>query len=409
MKTTSQPLTKQRRRGRHGRRFLRVFAVVSILIIALHILLPYILLTYANKKMKNMPDYIGHLDGLQLNIFAGSMTFIGFTLKKKSGEIPVPFMDISKTKVTIDWKALFKRRLVSVVTVDNFAVNFVKGPTKATTQAKLDKSWIDFADKIIPLDINRLKINNGEVHYIDFYSNPKIDLFLDKMFVVGENLSSVKDTSKVLPATAKLTANAHGGTVVVHARIDPLEKIPAFDVNAEIKKLPLTYLNNFFKAYAKMDVQKGTFSVYAEVAAKDGKIRGYAKPFIKDLDVIDDRERKGMPFKDQVIESLVEVVAWVLENKKTGMIATKINLEGTLKNPDISIWGIIGETLINAFIESLIPTIENSININQVGTESDKNFLEKIFDPDKKKKKKDQPKKKKKKKAKSTATLGSVN
>jgi len=389
---------KPKRKGKHGRRFLRVFLVISILIIALHITLPWILLTVANKKMKNMPDYIGHLDGLQMNMFAGSMTFIGFSLQKKGGKIPVPFMDIQKTKVTIDWKALFKGKLVSVVAVDDFVVNFVKGPTKATSQSKLDKSWMDFADKILPLDINRLKLNNGEVHYMDYHSSPKIDLLLNKIFVVGENLSTVRDTSKILPANVKLTANAYGGTLAANLNLAPLEKIPTFDINAELKSLPLTYLNNFLKAYAKIDVQKGWFSVYMEAAAKDGLIKGYAKPFINDLDVINDKERKGMPFKEQVIESLVEVAAWIFKDKKYDRLATNIKFEGSLMKPDISIWGIIGEALINAFVGSLIPSLENSINIEAIGTKNDKNFLEKIFDPDKKKK--DKHKKKKKKTAK---------
>ncbi len=386
-KKSSIPLTKKQKRARRGRRFLRVFITVSVLIIALHIGLPHILLTYANKKMANMPEYIGHTDALRMNLFTGTVTIIGTTLKKRGGEIPVPFIDVKKLKVTIDWKALFKGRVVALITVDDFDVNFVKGPTKATSQSKVDKEWIELFDDFIPIEINRVKVNNGSVHYRDYHSNPKIDIFMDKIYVVGENLSTVKDTSKVLPATVKVTANAYGGTLAVNTKVDPLNTIPTFDVNAELKNLPLTYLNSFLKAYAKMDVQKGTFSVYAEAAAKDGKIKGYAKPFIKDLDVIDDRERKDMPFKDQVIESLVEVVAWIFENKKTDRVATKVELEGSIKNPDISVWGIIGETLVNAFIEALIPTIENSININAIGTEDDKNFLEKIFDKDKKSKK----------------------
>jgi hypothetical protein len=390
-------LTKKEKRRRHGRRFLRVFVVISVLIILIHIFAPMIALHFINKKMANMPEYTGHIDALQINLFTLQATVNGFTLKKKSGEIPVPFVDMSRCWVGLDWKALLHKRIVGKVEVDNFALNFVKGPTKATTQTKIDKSWIDYFDKMMPIDINRMQVNNGEVHYRDFHSYPKIDVFMDNIYVTAENLSTVKDTTKILPASAKVTANLYGGSLEVNAKANVFKKgIPDFDVNAEIKNLPLTYLNNFLKAYAKMDVQKGTFSVYAEAAAKDGKIKGYAKPLIKDLQMINSQERKGMPVKDQIIESLVDVVAWIFKNKKTERLGTKVDLEGSIVHPQISVWGMIGEVLVNAFIEALMPSLENTININSVGTEDDKNFLQKIFEPDKKKNKHKKDKEKQK-------------
>lgn len=375
-------LTKKQKRGRRGRRFLRVFVTISALIILLHIFFPMILLAVVNKEMANMPEYTGHIKSIQLNLFTGKLTIREFTMKKKGGKIPVPFVDVDRFWIGIDMKAIWKKRIVGKVEVDNFQLNFVKGPTKETSQTKVDKAWIDYFDELIPININKLNINDGNIHYRDFHSNPKIDVYMDNFYAVGENLSTVKDTTKVLPASLKVTANAYGGTLAVNSKVNIFQQgIPDFDVNAELKNLSLANLNNLLKAYFKLDVQKGIFNVYIEAACKDGMLKGYAKPLVKDLDVIDDRERKDMSFKDQFIETFVEVIAWIFENKKTKNLGTKIEFEGKINHPYISIWGIIGETIINAFFEALIPTIENSININSVGTEDDKNFLEKIFDP----------------------------
>jgi hypothetical protein len=409
-KDTKPVLTKKQKRARHGRRFLRVFITISALIILLHIFAPMILLAVINKEMANMKEYTGHINALQFNLFTGQVTVKEFTMKKKGGKIPVPFVDVDRLWVGIDMKAVWHKRIVAKIEVDNFQLNFVKGPTKETSQTSVDKSWIDYFDKLIPIDINILKVNDGNIHYRDFHSNPRVDVYLDKFYVVGENLSTVKDTTKALPASLKVTANAYGGSLDVNSKVNIFQQgIPDFDVNAELKNLPLTYINNFLRAYAKLDVQKGTFSVYSEAACKDGLLKGYVKPLVKDLDVIDTRERKGMPLKDQIIESLVEVVAWIFENKKTKNVATKVEFSGRINKPYISIWGIIGETLINAFIEALMPTLENSININTVGTEDDKNFLEKIFDPNGKHKKNKEERKKKrdqKKKERNKATSG---
>lgn len=387
------PPTKKQKRRKRFRRFLIVFGVISVFIIVLHIALPAIIRSYLNKEMKKLPDYEGHIDFLSINMFTASASVKGITLKKKSGEVPVPFIDIEQVRFRIDWPALLKGRLVAFIIADHPVINVVKGPTEATTQMKVDKAWREFADRMIPLDINRLQVNDGEMHYRDYHSYPKVDVFLDEIYVLGENLSTVKDTSGILPATVLVSANAYGGMLGVSVRLDPLDTIPTFDLNAKLMNLPITHLNDLLRAYAKLDVQKGTFSVYTELAARNGRLTGYAKPFIKDLDVIDKKERKHMSQKQQRKESLVEFVAWIFKDKEHDRLATKININGSISRPDISLWGVIGEALINAFMQSLVPTIENTINISTVGKEPKKNFLQRLFEPDK-----DKPKKKKHKK-----------
>src|SRR5688572_12445664 len=277
-KNIKPTLTKKQRRGRRGRRFLRVFITISVLIILLHIFFPMILLAVVNKEMANMPEYTGHIKSIQVNLFTGQLTIKEFTMKKKGGKIPVPFLDIDRLWIGIDMKAVWKKRIVAKMEVDNFQLNFVKGPTKETSQTKIDKTWMDYFDKLIPININRLNINDGNIHYRDFHSNPKIDLYMDDFYAVGENLSTVKDTTKVLPATLKVTANTYGGSLVVNSKVNIFQQgIPDFDVNAELKNLSLPNLNSFLKAYAKLDVQKGIFSVYIEAACKDGMLKGYAK------------------------------------------------------------------------------------------------------------------------------------
>src|SRR5687767_12097777 len=99
-------LTKKQRRARRGRRFLRVFITMSVLIILLHIFFPMILLAVVNKEMANMPEYTGHIKSIQLNLFTGQLTIKEFTMKKKGGKIPVPFVDVDRLWVGVDMKAL---------------------------------------------------------------------------------------------------------------------------------------------------------------------------------------------------------------------------------------------------------------------------------------------------------------
>lgn len=69
-------------------------------------------------------------------------------------------------------------------------------------------------------------------------------------------------------------------------RVDPYAKHPTFETDISLSQLDMRQLNPFLRAYAHLDVERGTFSVDAEFAAKKGKFEGYVKPFMVKLDVL---------------------------------------------------------------------------------------------------------------------------
>ena len=96
------------------------------------------------------------------------------------------------------------------------------------------------------------------------------------------NLRNSYDSVSLLPASLNATADVYEGLLSLNVKLNPLADNPTFDMNAEIKNTNLVKLNEFFQAYAKIDVNKGKFGLFTEVAAKDGKFKGYVKPLIQD-------------------------------------------------------------------------------------------------------------------------------
>jgi hypothetical protein len=171
-------------------------------------------------------------------------------------------------------------------------------------------------------------------------------------------------------------------------------------MNAEIKNTNLVKLNDFFKAYAKIDVNKGRFGLYTEVAAKEGKFAGYVKPLIQDLDVLGKEDRKDNVLR-KIWEGLAGTAGEIFENQGKDQVATKVPFEGNLKNPDTNVWYALSSILQNAFIRAIQPSIDQEINIATVDTQKDekKNLLQKIFGKkDDKDKSKEEEKEKDKKK-----------
>ncbi|MBK8702147.1 MAG: DUF748 domain-containing protein [Saprospiraceae bacterium] len=390
MNSKNKPMetTASKSKGRKRLRIKKILLGLLVVLIVIRILLPYIVLKVVNNKLAELDGYTGHVRDIDLALIVGSYKIKDIKLEKTGGKIPVPFFAAEVIDLSVEWKALFKGGLVGEIEVRRPILNFVKGPTEETSQTKIDKEWQDIVNELMPLKLNRFEIVEGEIHYLDYYSSPKVDVFTSNIYILAENLSNVTDSTNLLPSTVTGSAEIYGGKAKLNMKLDALNKTPTFDMNAEMIGLNLVEVNDFLKAYGKFDVQKGTFGVYTEAAAKEGKIIGYTKPIITDLDVIEWKEEKNDPLGQKLLESVVGLGGWIFKNRSEDQVATEIEFEGELKDPAINVWNIIGETLRNAFIEALYPSLEHTININTVkeAEVEKKGFIEKIFDRKDKKK-----------------------
>ena len=84
------------------------------------------------------------------------------------------------------------------------------------------------------------------------------------------------------------------------------------------------------------------FELYTELAAADGKFKGYAKPIMRDVQIYSSEEPEKNPLK-RLWEGIVEFATEVLENDKTGQVAARIPFSGTIKDPHAGILQTIVE------------------------------------------------------------------
>jgi hypothetical protein len=147
--------------------------------------------------------------------------------------------------------------------------------------------------------------------------------------------------------------------------MNPLASYPTFDLDMELNDTDLAQLNDFFNAYANVDVNKGKFGLYVEVAAKDGSFNGYVKPIIHELDILGKEDQDDNFFR-KAWEGIVGSLGELFTNRSEEQVATKIPLQGRLDNPRTGTWVALVNILRNAFISALQPSIDNEINIQTV-------------------------------------------
>ncbi len=361
-----------------------------ILIVVIRLVLPYVVLHYANKTLANMKGYYGHIQDVDLAIIRGAYKVDSIYLNKTdtiSGK-QTPFFSASVINLSIEWKALFKGSIAGEVITDHPVLVFTKDKVEPKQIIRDSADFRKVLDGFMPLDINRFEIRNGKVQYKDNTSTPKVDIEMNQLHLVAQNLRNSYDSSAVLPASVNATASVYEGIFRLNARLNPMDNNPTFDMSAELKNTNLVKLNDFFQAYAKVDVNKGLFGLYSEVAAKDNAFAGYVKPLIQDLDILGKEDRKDNIFR-KLWEGIAGGIGEVFQNQKKDQIATKIPFRGKLDSPRTNLWFAIGTILQNAFIHALQPSIDNEISIGsvEIQKEEKKTFLQKIFTSDKKEKK----------------------
>ncbi|MDP4174015.1 MAG: DUF748 domain-containing protein [Bacteroidota bacterium] len=348
-----------------GKTTFIILIILVVLLVALRIALPYIAKSHINKMLANTPGYRGHVEDVDISLLRGAYALNDIVIKKATGKIPVPFFEADRLELSLQWSELFHGAIVGKIFLDHPQVNFVQGPTPRQSQTKVDKeTWQEAVQKLMPLKINRFEINDGEIHFRNFHSDPKVNVYIQELNLVATNLTNSRKISKTLAATLDVTGLAlKSGRFHVRADIDPYETKPTFKMTLEMKGLQLVSLNDFLRAYGKFDVHKGTFSLYSEVAASKGKFDGYAKPLLKDVEVVKWKEDIKKPFFKFLWKTVVGAVKDIFTNAPKDQVATRIPISGRLDNPDIGIWTTIWELIKNAFIQALMPGLDKTVNL----------------------------------------------
>jgi hypothetical protein len=378
------------------KRTYKIIIIVIALLLVIRLILPSVVLRYANKTLASMDGYTGQIHDIDLAIIRGAYKIDSIYINKKDTVTlkELPFFSASSIDLSVEWKSLLHGSIVGELYFERPVIKFTKEKVEPEDLQNDSTDFKKLLEDFMPLKVNRFEITQGKIQYVDSTSNPKVDISMTNVYLTALNLRNSYDSSTLLPAKVMANANVYEGDFIFNMKINPLAEKPTFDLNADLKNTNLVLLNDFFQAYAKIDVNKGTFGMYTEVASKQAKFAGYVKPIIKDLDIVGKEDRDDNVFR-KLWEGFVGAIGEVFENQPKDQVATKIPFEGRLDNPDTNIWITITNILQNAFIQAIQPSIDNEISIGSVDAKVDdkETLLEKVFGGDEKKKEEKEAKK----------------
>ena len=331
-----------------------ILLIILIILVAFRIALPYIAKNYINKQLDNIEGYHATIESVDMSLYRGAFGIGDLLIYEEASASPdTPFVRLPRMDFNIDWRALFKGKIVSQIFLDGLEVNFTKYKEETTLEEDPRINFAEELQDINPIEINRLEVTNAKIAYRDPTSSPQVNVFFDDFNLYANNLTNVENPDIALPANIKINSKAMGdGSMVIFADLNILKHIPDFDINIAFEDIDLVRFNEFMEAYANLNLESGVFNVYTEIVGKNGDVLGYVKPVIEDFSV--NTEQEDRTFFERVYEETVDIAANLLENRKKDRVASRVEIDGNINNIETNIWQTIFSLLRNAFIESLL-------------------------------------------------------
>ncbi len=344
--------------------------IAVLVLVVIRISLPFGIKAYVNRQLDKMPDYDGHVGDIDVHLWRGAYRIRDLQIVKTTSHVPVPLFAAEQVDLSMEWKELFHGALVGEMILVKPEIHVVAGPTPEQSQTGKDRPWGEVLASLFPFKLNRVEIEDGDIHFENFHSKPPVNIYLNHVTATATNLTNTRDLAQPLPAGLRAHGTPlGGGGLELELKMNPLAELPTFEISGQLTNIDLVSLNDFLKAYGKFDVARGRFALFASFAAAEGKYEGYAKVFFEDLDVFAWEKERKKNVLEIFWHAIVGTAGMVFKNQPRDQLATKIPISGEFEKTEVGVWSATAMLLRHAFIRALVPKLDNPVPVEKVREE----------------------------------------
>jgi hypothetical protein len=362
MKETQRSGTPSKPRRRILRALGFVLLGLIIILAVARAFLPMFVRDYVNRTIDRSPLYSGTIGKVQIHLIRGAYSINDVKLSKTTGDVPVPLFSAKRLDFAIQWHALFHRKIVGKVVMQEPEINFVDATTEQESQTGAGGAWLQMIRDLFPFKINSAEIQEGSVHFRAYQTTKPLDVYLSHVNGSIDNLSNIRDEITPLVSTVQATAVAMDQAKLdFKMTLDPFSYRPTFHMVMRLLGLDVTKINDLALAYGKFDFKRGWFDLVIEADSKEGQMTGYVKPLFRSLKVFsvtqDIKEDNVLQFFWQ---ALVGAATNVFKNRPRDQFGTLIPFSADASTTtSMNILATIGNVLRNAFVRAYLPRLES--------------------------------------------------
>src|SRR5579862_902790 len=191
----------------------------------------------------DLKGYSVRLPGLSVHPLGLSITLRDLTVAQQAHPAP-PVATFPEVDASVHWRALLHRRLVGDFLLVHPLVHINRPQLQHEAADALplkDKGWQEALGTIYPLKINRLRIQNGDLTYID--DDPNRPLHLHEVNLVANNIRNVRSPDRVYPSDVHVRGTVFdAGSLRIDGKANFLaEPFAGVDADVVVEKMNLTY------------------------------------------------------------------------------------------------------------------------------------------------------------------------
>lgn len=322
----------------------------------LRIIAPPVILKTLNTKLENFsPTLTAHVDELDLKILRGGIELEGITADLKKGQ--KNFLKVDSVYGFVDLKQLIKGNIVAKADIDTADFTYSEDLMKAIKVHKEDKKD---EEKTPPPDIRVARVDIKD-SLVRLETNPKLTkengVLINDIDARLTNLIPSKDLPETMfSIQAKILKS---GAMKVNGEALTSAKPAKWDMDYELLHFNLPELNSYLKDKVPLTFTKGKLDLYVEAKSEEGKVSGYIKPFVKELDVIKSKEDMKNP-KHWFFEVVTALGNTTLSSDKETASRVPFEYDGKMKAEKGK---ALTQAFTHGFIEEIPKGIENSIQL----------------------------------------------
>jgi len=218
---------------------------------------------YVEREVNHrLTGYTARIGTLEIHPFLGSFELRNSIISQDANPNP-PVASIDRLQTTLDWRALRHGRVVADILFERpkIHVDLTQVQTEATNEVALkDRGWQQALEAVaLDLEINRLRIVDGDVAYVD--RGPFKPLHLSRLNVTAENIRNIRSKDRVYPSDVHVESVVFdSGRLWLRGQADFLaEPHPGLLARFQLDRIELDYFKPLADR-ANLSVRNGTLT-----------------------------------------------------------------------------------------------------------------------------------------------------
>lgn len=354
-----------------------LLAAAAILVLAVHTGLPELLTYLANVTLGKIPGVRGKVRRVRVNFRAPGMMVSGISVATLYA--PGHRIEVDAVGLNSRWRDLVRGALVASLHVQKprlfLNIDGIRnsragaGEKQGNHDDKAGTPWQDKITQLPRFKVSSAVLSDGEISIVGVSGESGDQIAVDRLNVHAENITNSTELAPTL--MGRLAADARllsSGACQLRAEGYPLAKVPTFNADLSSSDIDLSVFRSVILKAADIDVRHGIAALYAEAAAADGFISGYAKPVFDHLEL---EPPVCSGFFERLKVEAAKCLTWLITNKRRDRIATRLDFEGAVDAPDFDITDAVLRFIRNAFITAERAALEHRIWFLRAGKTPD--------------------------------------